>query len=174
MDSPNWLPPMVELSETGGDWEEYNELIYSIFLDDFILNKTFCDGNPVVVDRNIVDGKMQGFWHITSEKGEYERCKRIRWPKALIQNKSSGDLYIWENERKKGRVNLLIYWHSESEEDPGYLVVLKKKEKYYFLVTAYPIEREHGKQKKLKEYYDYEKSRSRSKSDLDTPSTHGR
>ena len=56
---------------------------------------------------------------------------------------------------RKGKDRMLIY--HEAEE---YLVVLEIRQDYVLLWTAYPIERQHTKEKLLNEYEDYKKART--------------
>jgi len=152
----DWLPNLVTLEEYGGNWIEYNENIYSIFCSNFIDNPPVLNNKRVNVDRTIEDGKFKGFWHITSEKGEYERCKRIKWPRPLISNYSQhSSIFWWENERPKDRINLLILLRFIDPTEHDYLIVLKKCKQSYFLITAYPIEHKHQIKKYVREYKEF-------------------
>lgn len=73
----------------------------------------------------------------------------------MIDNINHPYLKVWENERK-GKKRMLIY-----HEDEDYLVVLDVRDSYSLLWTAYPIERNHTREKLMKEYEAYEKSKDR-------------
>lgn len=153
-----WLPDLVLLEHFENDWDKYNDGIYEIFLDCYVRNVVQCQSKPVWVNRELKNGRMRTFWHITSEKGEFDRCKRIRWPKAIIENHQSGEVYVWENERKKGRRNLLFLIHFDDEAHFDHLVVLKKQKNSFLLITAYPIEEKHRTRKYLREYEAFTKN----------------
>lgn len=139
-----WLPEYIELELCEGDWDKYLNQVYECFCKDFVYHKTYYKGLRVAV-RKIPEskGKGYGFWHCISE-GEkeneripdLERCKRIRWIKAIIEHAENPEVEVWTNHRGKERCFLL--WYKEQ-----YLVVLanrkrkKDERKYYLLKTAY-------------------------------------
>ena len=108
INKPDWLPELVELSDYHGSWDHYLEAVYGLFRQDFITTHPIFRGLPVkVLITNKSEGKEETFWHIISEgKNEEnrdidpERCKRIRWPKPIIDNSETEIiLQIWETKR---------------------------------------------------------------------------
>ncbi|MCP4710272.1 MAG: hypothetical protein GY869_16740 [Planctomycetes bacterium] len=133
------------MEQCGGDWDNYLNAVYDHFCADFIFHKTYYNGVRVAV-RKIPEskGKGYGFWHCISEGAkeeeeripDLERCKRIKWIKAIIEHADNPEIDTWSNRRGRERCRLL--WYQEQ-----FLVVLaerKRKEdgkKYYLLKTAY-------------------------------------
>jgi len=152
---PDWLPELVLFC---GNWESYEEKIYSIFLNDFVKSKPSFAGKPVNRKRYPeYKGKDFAFWHLVSEGAKEEeripdlrRCERIRWPRAII------DRYLdikhvktWKN--KRGTEIHICLWLEAHE----HLVVLAERKAYYLLKTSYPVFEEHRKKKLRKEYDSY-------------------
>jgi hypothetical protein len=167
------LPTLVKLEDYNGDWEKYEEALYSIFKADFIKNITlFQEQRVSVVKDPLFKKKESTFWHITSEgKTEAERtpdlrkCERIKWIKYILENANSAEIKTWEEEGK-GKIRVCICYGSWE-----YIVVLMKRNGYFLLLTAYPLEREHTRIKMEKAY---KRAKSAQKDGFHTPSTHGR
>ena len=162
-DAPMWLPPVVRLTEFGGEWSQYIEAVYAYFKVDFI------DSQPMYRDRRVLprrepmsDGKEAAFWHLVSE-GEQEddrlpdlrRCERIRWPRPVIEHCSVPEVKLWENERR-GKKNVCMWL-----ESPDYLVVLGVRNGYLVLLTAYPVEHHHRRRVLQAEYEAYKANAAR-------------
>ena len=105
-------------------------------------------------------GKEATFWHMTSEgkdeatrNPDLRRMERIKWPAALINDSTHPYLKVWENKRSN-KTNVLIY-----HEQEGYLVVLRKGSDYLIPWTAYLIIYRNRKERLLKEYEAYIKSK---------------
>lgn len=140
----DWLPEYIELDQYDGIWGRYLAKVYEYFCEDFVYNKTYYKGSRVAV-RRIPEsrGKGYGFWHCISEGSEeneripdLERCKRIRWIKAIIEHTDCPNVDVWMNRRGKERC--VLFWYKEQ-----FLVVLARRERkedartYYLLKTAY-------------------------------------
>jgi len=165
---PEWIPNFIELDEYGGDWREYLEAVYKYFCDELVYNKAVFKNADVGVRRiPETDGKGFGFWHCISEGKKEEsripdldRCKRIRWIRAVIDNYQEPQVDYWQNERGREKCHLLWY-------DETYLVVLaerhnkQKGNRYYLLKTAYCTFGEKRKAALRKERDAYYKSRRR-------------
>jgi hypothetical protein len=55
---PNWLPPLVELSSHGGDWDRYEVAVYEFFRSDFIVSAPQFRGKRVGLKRHpVIQGK---------------------------------------------------------------------------------------------------------------------
>jgi len=152
--SPEWLPDIVPLSDYGGNWEEYLEVIYSYFKQDFIDSKPTFRGRRLGLKKHPLEkGKEATFWHFISEGAiedertpDLRRCERIRWPKPIIENSDKSAIKVWENRRSNEKRILL--WL----EDQEYLVVLAERKGYLLPWTAYMVSENHRKKKLRKEY----------------------
>jgi hypothetical protein len=77
---------LVRLEDHGGDWQRYIDAVYAVFYGDFIASQPRFRGRPVVIGKQIIDGKERTFWHATSEGNievqrtpDLRRCERIGW-----------------------------------------------------------------------------------------------
>ncbi len=158
----DWLPELLD--ETQFDNEhELIEFAYQIYLKLYVLSKPQYNGIMVNVRRvPYLGNRDQAFYHLTtSSKGEteeqrkpdIERCKRIRFPKSIIENSSDEDILVWQNKRGSRRNTLM--WLKELD----YLVVLKNGNGYYILTTAYIITFKHTRKKLITEYEAYIKAK---------------
>ena len=150
-DPPDWLPQLLEFD---GDWWSFVDSVYARFCDDLVHSKVTYRGRTVGVRRHPESrGKGYGFWHCVSEGGledertpDLERCKRIGWIRAIIENASSAEVDHWTNQRRGEKCHLL--WFREE-----YLVVLAGRagrqagREYYLLKTAYLTDRPHTTRK---------------------------
>jgi hypothetical protein len=157
------LPNLIELDEFNGDFLKYLEAVYECFKRDFIINRPIFRGVRLGLKKYpLFQEKEATFWHMTSE-GEDEanrepalrRMERIRWPAAMINKSEHPYLKVWENTRAN-KTNILIF-----HEEENYLVVLRKAKDYILPWTAYLIEYKSRKEKLLKEYEVYIKSKER-------------
>lgn len=149
-----WLPPLVMLEDYNGNWTEYLEAIYMIFKRDFIDSKPNFPGYRVGLKRHpIIEGKEATFWHFISE-GRIEkdripdlrRCEKIAWPRAIIDAFQSNNVCAWSTLRGNEKRMLLAL------VDFSYIVVLVDRGEYVLPWTAYCVEREHQREKLLREY----------------------
>lgn len=157
------LPNLIELDEFNGDFLKYLEAVYECFKRDFIINRPIFRGVRLRLKKYpLFQEKEATFWHMTSE-GEDEanrepdlrRMERISWPAAMINKSEHPYLKVWENTRAN-KTNILIF-----HEEENYLVVLRKAKDYILPWTAYLIEYKSRKEKLLKEYEVYIKSKER-------------
>jgi hypothetical protein len=157
------LPNLIELDEFNGDFLKYLEAVYECFKRDFIINRPIFRGVRLGLKKYpLFQEKEATFWHMTSE-GEDEanrepdlrRMERISWPAAMINKSEHPYLKVWENTRAN-KTNILIF-----HEEENYLVVLRKAKDYILPWTAYLIEYKSRKEKLLKEYEVYIKSKER-------------
>jgi hypothetical protein len=154
------LPELIKLEDYNGNWENYLEAIYQCFLEDFFRNGIKCDYKKVAcIKEPKYRGKEFAFWHLISE-GEseeeripdMERCKRIKWPKVIVENCSDEKVHVWKTvRRRKNRSNQkrIIFCY-----DWIYAVVLTERKGYYLFCTAYPLANIRAKKFK-KEYEKY-------------------
>jgi hypothetical protein len=165
-EQPEWLPPLVLLTDSGGDWERYLAVVYTWFVQDFVDKKPIFHGRPIRLKRYPVSlGKEATFWHMVSEgqveedrKIDFRRCERIRWPGSIIEHSTDSVVKVWENTRttKKGSENRICLW----VEAHDYLVILADRKEYLLPWTAYLVERPHQKLKLQREFDAYWKNRS--------------
>ena len=153
MKEPHWLPSLIKLEDFDGNWQRYEDEVYSRFYQDFIESHPNFEGQPVYVKRFLEKGKERGFWHLITE-GPIEqfrtpdprRCERIAWVKAIIKNACDPVVNQWPTIRKGKKRRVL--WLENAE----FLVVLEKRPNAWVLWTAYPVTYEHRKKKLRKEY----------------------
>ena len=97
--SADWLPPLVLLEDSGGDWKSYEEVLYGWFTADFLKSQPRWPGKRVGLKRHpMSQDKEATFWHFISE-GETEadrlmdmrRCERIRWPHPMMRHFRTAD-----------------------------------------------------------------------------------
>lgn len=153
-----WIPEYVECGDLSR-WGEYEDLLYSIFQEDFIKSRPDYRGKRVAIRRHpVVQGREEAFWHLTcsdyGHKGggpkdrdpDLERCRRIRWPRAFIEcseecgahvSPQCQGVVIWSAPHKsKGQERVRVKMFLEEE---SYLVVLEPRDEYCLLITAYYV-----------------------------------
>jgi len=153
IDTPDWLPDLIELEDFSGDWQRYEDEVYAKFYTDFVESKPIFQSMPVYIKRELVKGKERGFWHCIQEgKVEKERtpnlrrCERITWIRALIENADDPLIKKWPK-RKKGKIRFSIWL-----EEADYLVILEKRSNCWILWTAFYTDWPHTRKKLRKEY----------------------
>jgi len=155
----DWLPPLVLLEDYGGNWDQYLDVLYKFFKEDFIDRPPTLGGMKVALKRHPIEkGKEATFWHLISE-GKLEkdrfpdlrRCERIRWPRPIIEHYNQPAIKFWVNGRR-GEKRICL-WFEEEE----YLVILARRHSYIILWTAYLVTKTHTKIKLGKEYEAYKK-----------------
>lgn len=154
---PVWLPDLILMTASGGDWGRFFSAVYAAFEQDFVLNKPEFRGKRLGLKRHPeYAGKSATFWHMIST-GEVEaerepdlrRCERIRWPKPIIENDSDPELKVWAEPSGKQQ-RIYIWFEAES-----YLVVLDDRGEYILPWTAFFIEHEHERRKYNKRWERY-------------------
>jgi len=154
------LPPIIEISSYGGDWDEYIKVIYNVFRNDFIVNGIMFHGKRLRIKKYpYVNGKEGTFYHFTHEgmieskrTPSLRRCERIPWAKPVIENCDCWKLKIWPQKRKSK--NRICIW-LERNGEPDYIIILDVRKKYTLPWTAFTLDYNHQKQKKLNEYNEY-------------------
>lgn len=167
---PDWLEPIVKLSDFNGDPNEYIEHLFSIFKRDFILNTPTFRNQKVLFDKKDDAGKPQAFVHITTEEEKatkqrklcLRRCERIAWIKAIIEHCDDQSVLLWEAEHfGKRRTTKRIYLFLESE---NFLVILEEMKWGHYMITAIYVDIPNQKRKHLKSYQNFlKKSKSEHK-----------
>lgn len=154
---PEWLPDLLLLETFGGDWQRYEDEVYSIFFRDFIETQPKFQDKWVRCRRDLIKNKEAAFWHCTSEGPDennrvpdIRRCERIRWIKAIIENSTNPQIDCWSV--KRGGETRWILWFNEE-----FLIVLGERQRirdgftYMQLITVYCTEEERRKEKLRKE-----------------------
>lgn len=164
-----WLPPLVQLSEFDGNWDNYDNFLYEIFKKDFIESRPIFKFKEVRIRKYpMVANKEQAYFHVTSVDSsktsndlndripDLRRCERIAWIRKIIENYNCGEncngcnkIKYWPEPYKKYK-----RWHFLFENF-RFLVVLEERENYNLLISAFYIEHEHTLQKKIKQYEKY-------------------
>ncbi len=153
------IPDLIELSAYGGSYLDYEDAVYAAYQNSFPDSSLYYRGLPIRHKRHPeYNGKPATFWHIISNGSDEDsrlpnlrRYETVTWPFYILREcvDACGSLLIWENERR-GRRNTLLFCTSVN-----YLVVLSNRDGYYVFWTAYPVERDHTRNKLIKEYSDY-------------------
>lgn len=155
MSMPEWLPPLLEFQDHGGNWDAYLEAVYACFRKDFIISAPYFGGRPVRLKKHpMYEGKEATFWHCVSS-GEVEserlpdfrRMERIPWIRPCIEHKT--ELKVWSESRgKNGQEERVHLWL----EEEGYLIVLAIRSGYAVLWTAFVVEHDHQRRKYTKRH----------------------
>jgi hypothetical protein len=156
-ESPDWLPPLVLLSDYGGDWNAYLDTLYAGFKQDFIDSKPVFQGRRLGLKRHpMTNGKEATFWHMIQEGAveeertpDFRRCERIRWPKPVIEHNDDPAIKTWYNQR--GKEERVCLWFTQE----NYLVILADRGDYILPWTAYLVEEPHRQRKLQREYEEY-------------------
>ncbi len=155
--APEWLPPLVLFSDSGGNWGAYLDAIYTWFRQDFVDSKPTFQGQRLGLKRHpMTGGKEATFWHMIQE-GKVEvdrtpdlrRCERIRWPRQIIDHNTDPTIKIWRNQRDNE--NRVCLWF----EQENYLVILADRGDYILPWTAYLVTQPHQQRKLQREYEGY-------------------
>ncbi len=168
MDNCKWLPKIVECKDYN-KWNEYVDILYSIFKKDFIYSKPIFEGKGVNFRKAPMDGKYEHtFIHLT-HKDEFHkssdpndripdprRAERIGWNRAIIENYKCNEsckncekiLYFEEYYKKNVRAYFLF-------KDVKFLVIIEKRQNYNLLITGYYIEYDNAMEKYIKKYEKY-------------------
>ncbi|HPP63434.1 MAG TPA: hypothetical protein PKV01_09405 [Anaerolineales bacterium] len=156
---PGWLPNLILISDYDGDWDKYIETLYRFFRRDFFESKPSFRNVPVGITKHpYSQGKEATFWHLISEGKieeeripDFERCKRIRWPRAIIENYSDSVVQVWETMRGREKRILLRFIFEKDD----YLVVLAEHKGMILLITAYLVTWQSQKRKLQQEFERY-------------------
>lgn len=122
-----------------GDWEEYEDRLYNIFLSEIAQGGLVFRGERISCRRLPVDkGRWAAFWHLIQEGPieedrlpDLSRCERLRWIKYVIENWNTDPNIEWWENRRSGGVSVLL-WLNED-----YLVILARRDGYWLLKSAY-------------------------------------
>jgi hypothetical protein len=156
------LPALILLGTYNGVFPDYFEAVYVIFKRDFVDSKPVFKNKPLRLKAHpFIDGKEYTFYHFT-HSGDIEkerlpdlrRMERIGWPRPMIDNSHNKTLKVWQNKRGN-KIRILIFHEIEN-----YLVILEQRKTYILPWTAYYVEYPSRKERLLKEYKDYLKTKT--------------
>jgi len=158
-----WLPGLVLLQNSGGEWEEYLSVLYEWFKNDFIATQPVWPDKRMALKRKpLYQDKECTFWHFIQEGPveserlpDIQRCERIRWPRKIIDRFSGvkpfqEDTVVWWKNKRRGEKRFVL-----AVQNFTYIVVVADRGSYVLPWTAYVIEREPSRLKLQKEYREY-------------------
>lgn len=169
----SWLPGLIEYT---GDFtddtelENYKKNLLDEFNADLAAPIKFNDKIVVLKKGPLEDGLPYAFYHLISQdyshddterELDFNRCKRIKWIKQIIENyaycstcnKCKG-IKVWREHYKTNRIR----WHFLFSEE-NYLIVLEEKKDYYLIITAFYLDRFYSLDKEQKKYENAQKTR---------------
>lgn len=138
----DFLPSLIICA---GDFTRAVDSLYLVFNQDFKLNAAFHFGIRVIFNREIKadgQGKEEFFWKIISrddyKAGErlidFRRAERLPWAKPLMQSGPRPEILVWDYQEGSAGKRVRTYiW----VKDHDYVVVLERKARVYFWVTAF-------------------------------------
>ena len=153
MSVPDWLPPMTIVNP----WKENTyDVLYIVFLSDFVKTKPKYQGFEVWCFPELEDGKIQVFWHLTSRKDketndrlpDLRRAERLPWARPIMEHPQDSEVLAWDYEEGNKDIHSYVWLKNHD-----YVVVLKKyKDGRRRLITAYWIEFDHNRKDLLRKY----------------------
>lgn len=163
--SVDWLPDLLLLEDSQGDWPNYLERLHNCFVADFVRSKPAWPGGKRVILKRYpeYDGKSATFWHMISEgKSETDRipnmrrCERIVWPRPIMDE---------FDDAGPGTTSCRVLWWTELRgtetryhlvpDDFSYLVVVADRGNVVLPWTAYHLEYTHQREKLRKKWREF-------------------
>jgi hypothetical protein len=153
--TPEWTLPAL-LPFSGSDWPQYEEQIYEVFRQDFLVTPVLWRAQPVTVQREpLLNGKVDGFWHVATETGpsgqvgdrvpDLDRCARIRWVKAVLVAPTQAV-------RTFGQIRGGYQHYGVALPDFSYIVFLRQWPGKVQLKTAYSVPSAYKRESYRKEW----------------------
>ena len=154
---PDFLPPIIDLR---GSWEEILERLYAVFCRDFKTGAIYHRGMRIIYDNRILpDGckKAEGFWHIVSRKDrdsgerliDYRRAERLPWARPTMESPERNEIRVFDYDHGTKDIGVRRYiWLAEYD----YVLILQKKKKAMFWITAYYVDSERVRRDLSKRY----------------------
>jgi hypothetical protein len=165
----SWLPPLVT---NPGNWNEYLDILYQFFLQDFVYHKPKFGNKRVGLKKfPLRSGKEATFWHFIEEsensdgeKSEEKRivnfrcCERIRWPNPVMRRFSESEIdkpcILWWKTTRQSKTRTMKRYVL-ALPDFSYVVIVEDRGDYVLPWTQYPVEYNHRRKKMEKEYNEY-------------------
>ncbi len=170
-----WLPETVGLNEFGGNFEEFYNSLWNLFIKEFgTVPRIFFKGLPILcrVDPKH-NGKPESFYHLThrdfhhtgyeDRSFDLRRSERMHWIRAILNNYKICDncRFHSENPQFEEDCSGILIWERPYRNtvrphiflpDEKYLIVLEKREEYYLMISAFYVDVPHQARKLMKEY----------------------
>ena len=149
-----WPPIIIPWD---ANWMEYCQFIYSEYKKYYNPNNPFYfDGMPVKTRKRAIESEKEGgFWHIIGGSDgipEKERCERVLWARAIIENYQDDDVLVWEEPSKHdGSAKDVVFWLKEKD----YYAILARRDEYWVVRSAYYIKYQSKKTKLQRAYKIY-------------------
>lgn len=150
---PTWLPSMASVSP----WKEDTfDVLYRIFVRDFVNSKPKYQGFDVWCFPEVEDGKIKVFWHLTSreDKESHERmpdlrrAERLPWARPVIEHPLDPEVLAWDYEEGNKDIHSYVWL-----KDHDYVVIMKKyRDGRRRIITAHWIEYDHKRKDLLRKY----------------------
>jgi hypothetical protein len=159
----SWLP---ELVHNPGNWNEYCEILYQFFFQDFVASKPTFGNKKVRLKREpVTKNKEATFWHFISENlsgstseneriPDFRRCERIRWPKPVMEQYPSEEKIRWwktKRQSRRGTSQRIVL----ALQDFCYIVIVEERADYVLPWTQYLVEESSRREKLKREYENY-------------------
>ena len=169
------LPELVFFEDYKGNFTLYNEAVYAVFKDDFVMHRPVFQKKRLALKAHpLIDGKEYTYYHFTHSGNieteripDIRRMERIGFPKPMIDFSDNENLKVWRNKRGTSKRILILH------ETERYLVVLEDRKNYILPWTAYLIEDDNRLRRLLAEYRYYIKKQESLCGDPVSPLTHG-
>lgn len=140
---PSWLPPMMRLD---GDWERQILVnLYRVFTNDFKVNVCYFNHLRVIYDTHKKESNLEeGFWHLITRDDktlggritDFPRAERLPWCKPTIEHATNDvEILTWDYRESSKRINSYIWLINYD-----YVVIVQKRKKVAFLLTAYHVD----------------------------------
>ncbi len=154
---PDFLPPILDLQ---GTWEEILERLYTVFSRDFKKGAVFHRRMRIFYDNRVLpDGcnKEEGFWHVVSRKDrvsgerliDYLRAERLPWARPTMESSERAEIKVFDYDHGIKDIGVRRYiWLDEHD----YVLILQKKKKALFWITAYHVDSEGGRRDLARRY----------------------
>lgn len=135
--------------------------LYAIFERDFIINKTYLNGNIYIDPQSHKkeDKKEITFWHLTSRTNknlgdrypDFRRSERIEWIKKIIENHKTSEIKVFFYQESNMNIRLYLWAFNHD-----FTVIMQKLGKSSsFLVTSFYIDYKGKKDDFEKRYNNY-------------------
>lgn len=159
-----WLPPRIEFTDYDGNWFNYLEEVYRIYMQTLVWDRAnFQDKIVYTFIHPMRDGKEETFWHIVEGKDKskaetnFDRYRCVPWVRPIIDAAKDDKITWWISSRTKKGKRRKIKRLVIALNDFSYKLVLNIRKEKYLLFTAYPIPRKHEQRKLKKEYEEWQK-----------------
>lgn len=139
--------------------EDRIEFLYSIFRNDFIINRCFL-ADKIYIDpksHQKRDNKEEIFWHIVTRKQrgrrvvDLARASRIKWVKPIIKNYFHSEIKMFYYFEDNGKIRLYLWAYNYD-----FVVILQKLgNSSSYLVTSFYIDNQRKRDVFQKKFEDY-------------------